>query len=37
MASEARDWKNGQPVDLKPRAYAAYRDNAVVYRSNAAS
>ena len=33
MVPEARDWKAEQPVDLKPRAYAAYRNNAVVYRS----
>ncbi len=31
--SEARDWKTGQPIDLKPRAFAAYRDNAAIYRS----
>ena len=37
MVPEARDWKAGQPVDLKPRVYAAYRDNVVVYRSNAPS
>ena len=37
MVPEARDWKAEQPVDLTPRAYAAYRDNAVVYRSSAAS
>lgn len=37
MVSEARDWRAEQPVDLKPRAYAAYRDNAVVYRSTATS
>ena len=35
MVTEARDWKAGQPVDLKPRAYAAYRDNAAIYRSTA--
>ncbi len=37
MVPEARDWTTGQPVDLKPRAYSAYRDGAVVYRSTAAS
>jgi putative spermidine/putrescine transport system ATP-binding protein len=37
MVSDARAWKAEQPVDLQPRAYAAYRDDAVVYRSNAAS
>ena len=35
MVPDARDWKAGQPIDLKPRAYAAYRDNGVVYRSTA--
>ena len=35
MVPEARDWKAEQPVDLKPRAYAAYRNNEVVYRSTA--
>jgi putative spermidine/putrescine transport system ATP-binding protein len=34
MTSEARDWSHGQPVDLKPRAFAAYRDNAAIHRSN---
>jgi putative spermidine/putrescine transport system ATP-binding protein len=37
MVQEARDWKTGQPVDLRPRAYAAYRDNACIYRSSTAS
>ncbi|MBN9304640.1 MAG: ABC transporter ATP-binding protein [Devosia sp. 67-54] len=37
MVSEARDWKAGQPVTLAPRAFAAYRDNAVAYRSSTAS
>jgi putative spermidine/putrescine transport system ATP-binding protein len=32
---EARDWKAGQAADLRPRAYAAYRDNAAIYRSGA--
>ncbi len=32
MVAEARDWSAGQPVDLKPRAFAAYRDNAAIYR-----
>ncbi|MEO8758419.1 MAG: ABC transporter ATP-binding protein [Devosia sp.] len=36
MVPEARDWKTGQPVDLQPRAFAAYRDNAAIYRSGAA-
>jgi putative spermidine/putrescine transport system ATP-binding protein len=35
MVPEARDWKAGQAVDLKPRAFAAYRDNAAIYRSGA--
>ncbi|OEO28325.1 ABC transporter [Devosia insulae DS-56] len=34
MTSEARDWSHGQPIDLKPRAFAAYRDNAAIHRSN---
>ncbi len=36
MVPEARDWKAGMPIDLKPRAFAAYRDNAVAYRSSTA-
>ena len=32
MVTEARDWSAKQPVDLKPRAFAAYRDNAAIYR-----
>jgi putative spermidine/putrescine transport system ATP-binding protein len=36
MVPEARDWKAGQPVELRPRAFAAYRDNACIYRSTAA-
>jgi putative spermidine/putrescine transport system ATP-binding protein len=35
MVKDARDWKAGQPVDLRPRAFAAYRDNACIYRSTA--
>lgn len=34
MTSEARDWSHGQPIDLKPKAFAAYRDNAAIHRSN---
>ena len=34
---EARDWTAKQPVDLKPHAFAAYRDSKVIYRSSAAS
>jgi putative spermidine/putrescine transport system ATP-binding protein len=35
MVPEARDWKAGQPVELTPRAFAAYRDDAAIYRSQA--
>jgi putative spermidine/putrescine transport system ATP-binding protein len=31
---EARDWTAGQPVDLLPHVFAAYRDNKAVYRSS---
>jgi putative spermidine/putrescine transport system ATP-binding protein len=34
LMPEARDWTAGQPVDLAPRAFAAYRDNALLYRSS---
>jgi putative spermidine/putrescine transport system ATP-binding protein len=37
MVREARDWTSDQPVDLAPTAFAAYRDNAVAYRSGALS
>jgi putative spermidine/putrescine transport system ATP-binding protein len=37
MVPEARDWKSGQGVALKPRAFSAYRDNAVIYRSTSPS
>ena len=33
MVSEARDWQAGQAIDLKPRAYAVYRDNRAIHRS----
>jgi putative spermidine/putrescine transport system ATP-binding protein len=33
MVSEARNWSPGQAIDLKPRAFAAYRDNAAIHRS----
>ena len=33
MVPDARTFAAGQPVDLKPGAVAAYRDNAVVFRS----
>lgn len=35
MVSEARDWRAGQAIDLKPRAYAVYRDNKAIHRSGA--
>jgi putative spermidine/putrescine transport system ATP-binding protein len=35
MVPEARDWAAGQAVELKPKAFAAYRDNAAIYRSGA--
>jgi len=34
MAPDARAWQAGGKVDLKPRAFAAYRNDAVLYRSN---
>jgi putative spermidine/putrescine transport system ATP-binding protein len=37
MVPDARAWKTGQPVDLKPSAFAAYRDNGAIYRSPSAS
>jgi putative spermidine/putrescine transport system ATP-binding protein len=37
MVPDARAWAHGQAVDLQPRAFAAYRDNAVIYRSGASS
>ena len=36
MVPEARDWAAGQAVELEPKAFAAYRDNAAIYRSGAA-
>ena len=33
MVPEARDWKAGQPLELRPRAYALYRDGAAIHRS----
>jgi putative spermidine/putrescine transport system ATP-binding protein len=36
MVPEARDWKAEQSVDLQPRAFSGYRDNAVIHRSGAA-
>jgi putative spermidine/putrescine transport system ATP-binding protein len=37
QVAEARDWRAGQPVDLKPQVFAAYRGNAAVYRSGTVS
>lgn len=37
MVPDARAWKAGQKVGLKPRDFSAYRDNAVIYRSQAPS
>jgi putative spermidine/putrescine transport system ATP-binding protein len=36
LVPDARAWKAGQGVDLAPRAFAAYRDNAAIYRSGTA-
>jgi putative spermidine/putrescine transport system ATP-binding protein len=36
MVSEARDWRAGQAIDLRPRAYAVYRDNKAIHRSGTA-
>ena len=33
MVGEARDWSSGQSVNLRPRAFAAYRDNVAIFRS----
>jgi putative spermidine/putrescine transport system ATP-binding protein len=33
MVREARTWKAGEAVELKPSAFAAYRDDAVVHRA----
>jgi putative spermidine/putrescine transport system ATP-binding protein len=30
---EARDWKAAQPIDLRPRAYAVYRNDKAIHRS----
>jgi putative spermidine/putrescine transport system ATP-binding protein len=32
MVPDARLWRPGQRVALQPRAFAAYRDNAVIHR-----
>lgn len=36
MMPNADAWSDGQAIDLMPGAFALYRDNAVIYRSNAA-
>jgi putative spermidine/putrescine transport system ATP-binding protein len=33
MVADARAWKPGQRLDLRPRAFALYRDDAAVHRS----
>ncbi|WP_374626023.1 ABC transporter ATP-binding protein [Devosia sp.] len=33
LVTEARDWAAGQAVDLRPRAFAVYRDDAAIHRS----
>ncbi len=33
MVPEARNWTAGQKVDLRPRAFAAYRGNEAIFRS----
>ncbi|MDB5530309.1 MAG: transporter ATP-binding protein [Devosia sp.] len=33
MVGEARAWTAGQAINLKPRAFAAYRDNVAIFRS----
>lgn len=33
MVADARAWKPDQAVDLRPRAFAIYRDDAAIYRS----
>ena len=37
MVREARNWASGQSVDLKPRAFAAYRNNEAIFRSVASN
>jgi putative spermidine/putrescine transport system ATP-binding protein len=37
MVPDARAWKAAQKVDLAPRDFSAYRENAVIYRSQAPS
>ena len=33
MVPDARAWTAGMAVDLEPRAFALYRDNAAIHRS----
>ncbi len=33
QASDARDWSPGQALDLRPRAFALYRDGVAIHRS----
>ena len=33
MVPDARAWAAGMPLDLHPRAFALYRDNAAIHRS----
>ena len=33
MVPDARAWQANQPIELRPRAFAAYRDNAAIFRS----
>jgi putative spermidine/putrescine transport system ATP-binding protein len=33
MVSDARTWKADMAIDLKPRAFAVYRDNVAIHRS----
>lgn len=34
LVPDARVWRPGQGVDLRPRAFAIYRDDAAIYRSD---
>jgi putative spermidine/putrescine transport system ATP-binding protein len=36
MMPDAQDWREGQPVDLSPGAFALYRDDAVIMRHDRA-
>jgi putative spermidine/putrescine transport system ATP-binding protein len=37
LVQDARTWKAGLKVGLAPRVFSAYRDNAIIYRSQAAT